>query len=808
MKRKNTLLALFFCIYASFIFSEQQMNEKKSTQKKLYNNEKKIRFNYTDKPLVDVINELAAEKKINVVLPQGAAAIPHKLTYNYPEPLTINQAWKMLISILDLAGFTSMQKNDMVSILKIENIAKQPLSIYIDEPLENLPNTETIIKAIFYLKNINIKVSGTEIKTIIQDMLSPTASIILENKTNALIITDKSINIKDVMKIIVELDKGGIRDSIEVLPLYYTSAQIIDDLFNKQLLAPKQQPQNGAPAPEQVSYFPKNTKILGLERKNALIIMGTPYAIDLVKDFIIKYIDRPLESGESILHIYELQYLKAEEFAPVLRSIVTPAEAPQAGGKVITGPKQYFKDVLIEAEKKREADAITPSAGSPSNGSAAPAAASAQVGGNRLIIAARKKDWIRIKKLIEDLDQPQLQVALEVLVFDITLNNDRALGSQMRDKQGFNDSISARVNFQTAHLNPPILRPAISEADESGFAADTPAQFPANALMSNLLQVGAPNFAADTNLATALPFGSLVFSLKDSANGGVWSVWQMLNRYATTTILAQPFVVTKNHQKANVSISTERFLIGNVDASTVAPVTKNEYIPASLIVDILPRISKEGNINLQIVVTVNQFTVQNSRATRLVQTNSNVGNGEILALGGLTRERDNTALTETPPFSKIPILGWFFKSKAKVKEKNNLVILISPTIIRPRLKGGIDHFSQRKLDFAQGDLDEHLCYENLRDPITRWFFKPDVHYAENTICDYTQRTLSDIYENKTPSAKILTESTPSIKENEKEKVTIASQEKDQLKELIKDTENPLLAHSATQEAKEQAHPQL
>ena len=114
-----------------------------------------------------------------------------------------------------------------------------------------------------------------------------------DDKTNALILTDKATNIKAVMRIIFELDKGGLRDKIEIIPLYYTSATLIENLFNTKLLAKPQQPGVGAgatPTPDQVSYFPKNTKIIGLPRNNTLVIMGTSYSIDLVRDFIIKYI--------------------------------------------------------------------------------------------------------------------------------------------------------------------------------------------------------------------------------------------------------------------------------------------------------------------------------------------------------------------------------------------------------------------------------------------------------------------------------------------------------------------------------------
>jgi general secretion pathway protein D len=747
-------LYFFFFINTWFIQNIRSEGEPVTTKKvsqKRTNKKKKIIFSFADKPLVEIINELAAEKNENIILPQGAQAITTKVTYHYAEPLTIDQAWQQLSTILALAGYSIEPEASIQTIRKIDqNINRQILSVYINEPLENIPDTENIIRAVFYLANINLKTSFQDLKNILQDMLSQTAKdngILSDAKTNALILTDQATNIKAAMRIILELDKGGMRDSIEIIPLYYTSSDLVERLFNENLLASKQQPgagagTNGGSQPEQPSYFPKNTKIIGLPRNNTLVIMGTPFAIDLVKDFIIKYIDRPLESGESILHVYDLQYLDAKDFAPVLQQILLSGQMPgqQATGQTATGPKQYFKDVIVVNEiprKTKEQLQPTTVQGETEQFKGLAPSEGAQVGGNRLVIAARKKDWVRIKELIEQLDKPQLQVALEVIVCDVTLNSNKLLGSQLRDKDGFNKSISERVNFQTAHLSQPILKMPSAVTD----------QRPANALMSNLLQLGDP-FGENENLATSAEPGSLVFSLKDSANGGVWSFWQILNNYTNATLIAQPFVITQNHQQATVTIAQQRFLAGKADSSNVAVKVGNEWVTASFTIDILPHISATGNINLQITVKINQFvagaeTGNNTRVTRAVQTNANVGNGEILALGGLTRESENIQASETPPFSNFPIIGWFFKKKQQVKQRNNLLILMSPTIIQPRLKGGIDTFTDKKLTFAQEQLDESMCFDNLRDPVNRWFFKPNPFYGKETVEEYTKKTTQE-----------------------------------------------------------------
>lgn len=771
---------------------------------------KKFTFNFSQKPLTELINDIAGLLDVNIILPQGASAISPtlKVTMNQKKPLNLVQAWKELTAILEMMGYTFLAEGNFIEIQKIDqNINRQPMSIYIDAPIENIPDTQEVIRAVFYLQNISIKVSWPDLNAMLKDILSPTADIRADNKTNAIILTDMAINIKTAMKIVHELDRAGTRDTIEVLPLYYISARLVDDLFNKQLLAGRQPVTPGTPVQQdQISYFPKHTKVLALEPKNSLVIMGTPDAIDLVKDFIIKYLDRPPESGESILHLYDLQYLNAQEFAPILQQILNPAQVDQAAGKVLTGPKQYFKDVIVQPELTRKSKEIAPTiTPGTATGAAQPITEGAQIGGNRLIIAARKKDWIRIKQLIEDLDKPQLQVALEVLIVDVTLNSNKILGNQMRNKEGFNQSISRNVNWQTANISQPILKPAVETgiADDLGFGF---AERPADALAANLLQLGDP-FANNQNIASTRTAGSLILALNDSQNNGIWSIWQLLNQYSAATLLAQPFIMTKNHKQATVSIAQQRFLQGSADTSNIAPKISFEWVTAALTVDILPHISSTNNVNLQVTINVNEFLSEdaNNRATRLVQTNANVGSGQILALGGLTRVRENINKNKTPLLADIPIFGWWFQQKQQVKEKNNLLIFIAPTILSPHPQGGIDQYAQGKLDFAKDSLDETLNQQNLKDPVTRWFFKPDVCIGQRTINEYMAQTLSERYET-IPGATVSTEglepfpqpmvtvasrSTSTQPQSSAQDISVSHHEADELKKLLAYEQNPL-----------------
>ena len=787
-------------------------------------------FNYKETPVTDIINQFAAEKKINIVLPQPQSpqALTTKLTYQGTKKLTLNQAWRELNKILEVLGYSWVKHADLYMLTKVtSDIKREPLTLYKNPNLEDLPNDGTVIQTIFYLANLKMRNETTRngITAILKSMLSPTADIKFDYKTNSIILTDKADTIRSAMIIIKELDLEGIPDAIEVIPLFYTEAAFVEDLFkNKLFIATPSTPTPGRETQKQVSYFPPNTKVLALARTNAMVIMGTTKAIRTVKDFIIKYIDHPLETGESILHLYDLHYLNAEDIQGTLQNLINKSATGQAQTQQqAVGPKRDFQDVIIVAEKsslsiktpkKSEAGQVTPSE-TPTTSEPTGGTQGIEQAGNRLIIAARKEDWVRIKALIDEIDKPMPQVAIEVLVVDLVLNDNKLLGSQMRDKGSIHNTLSKNVDFQTANISSAVLQPATGDFTSASGAAIP--IFPNNALMANLLQLTTDSNGDQSSLATDGGVGSVVISFNDPDQSGIWMVWQMLNAYTNSTLIAQPFIIASDNRQASISLAEERIVPGDAVSQVGGIKVQNDDVPASTSIDILPRISVENdNINLNIIIKVEQFLPENNnRQTRLIQTNANVGNGEVLALGGLITLNETINQNQTPFLSKIPLLGWFFKQNQKLKIKNNLMIFISPRIMYPRIKGGAGTYTQDKLCFAKNELSEELVFESLRDPITRWFFKPNLEYADQIVNDYLKQELHNESNTRVPAktqglacsdrrgtcqpqqkvcSTCITPAAVIAKNDDKHTAssTLAHNRAQQLKKLVQGEENPLL----------------
>lgn len=763
-----------------------------------------IKIHWDNEDLVDIVHRFTSLKGVNIMFPQGANAIANKVTLSLEEKLTLDQAWKLLYTVLDEAGYTMEPKNDMYVIKKNSpDITRDPLPLYIGTPPDKLPDTDQRIRYIYYLSNIKLTDDdSSEVKVILTNLLPlNTSAFKVDLTTNGLIVTAKSNDIRAAMKIIVDLDKTDFHETLEVVTLRYTTAKTIADLFNEKILKTGTDVNRyhlSAKQQTEITFFSKQTRLINEDRTNTLFVLGKPQATERVKDFILKYLDVELESGKSILHIYQLQYSNAQDLAGVLNSIINSTQQggtgqSTVGGVSASGSFRTFGEVIIKAD-------------APSGDTGA-----AYYGGNKLVVAARNADWEVIKKLIAQLDKPQPQVLLEVLIVDMTTEDSRILGTMLRDPAKI--PLPGTSQFQAINNGSPT-GVGITPNDPAILTTPQTTPIPANSslqadLLSEYYSVG----GATTSLAPILTEtdiggtavggtpGSTLIALSDN-NGATWGLLQILQQLNNTKILSHPHVLATNNQPATVEIGTQLLLFDEAVGSGGTTTTiKNKPINADLTVQITPRISSANTVHLQISIAIIDFTSltgeQPSRVNRTVKTNALVKDKDILSVGGLIQANTIQSVNETPILSKIPILGYLFKNRNNDITQTNLTVFISPTIIQPRLRGGVSDYTKDYVKLAKDYANQGLLFDSLQDPITRWFFKTDTD-APNIMDEFIneEKTIDEQKQKNRRAAR------KEAKKNKKALTTAAQSKKTdddpvkqlkQLQALIAHDENPLLS---------------
>lgn len=700
-------------------------------------NSPRIPFQFDNEDLTSVINTIAAAKDVNIILPQGGKAISNaKITFKLDQDIPVEHAWQLLHTLLDVAGYSIKSQGSMYAIIQNSaDIYREPMPTFIGTPIDDLPASDQWIRCVTYLANLQVNDDpNNELLQILRTLLPVGSTFKIDVATNGLIIVSKSRDIKAAMEIINQLDTAGFQEKMEIISLQYSEARMVADLFKQQILPEEAQQFNKFRLDTRKptdAYFSPHTRIIAEERRNALIIVGRSQAVDRLKEFITSYIDIPSDSGKSILHIYQLQYLSASQVAEVLTRVIESTreggteQSRSADGKQIVGPQRYFDEVIIKADKPEGADeaGFAGYFGYQQKGENGKSIEYNYSGGNKLVVAARNDDWKRIKRLIEDIDKPQRQVLIEVLIGDITVDDERQLGSQTRLPDGL--SLPSHINIQSAHLAGPVVDPALNpttiKADLLG-------------LVDASDGTGFGNETTPTSLASIAPVDAAQISLNDN-NGKTWSLLQVLQSFGHSKILSNPHVVTGNNKEALIKVGERRLVTGKGSYGPTVGNVQNDEINANLQVRIKPRVSSADDIvNLTVNIDIQQFrgpaNVRNDKINRTVQTNANVKNKGILALGGLIQSETEIGLKSTPLLEKIPIFGWLAKNRTGSDIKRNLTVFIKPTIIEPRLRRGISSYTKDYITLAKTYTQEGALFESLRDPITRWLFNNQTEATE------------------------------------------------------------------------------
>ncbi|MFC1894932.1 secretin N-terminal domain-containing protein, partial [Candidatus Dependentiae bacterium] len=632
-----------------------------------------IYLNFENTELSNFINYMAELKKINLMPHKTIQGI--KISLNIREPLNVDGAWNVFLTVIEMAGFSIIKRAEVYTIIPKANKRTQPLPAYINVPLENLPNSDINIRYVTFLENISVN----NVQGILKNMLSPEHLLIPYPEVNGLIITDKSYNIKAAMKVILELDQTGLKEAVVVMRLKRANSTDVKTLFQPKESQDPLARLLGKQAESNLKYFSATTKIIDEPRTNSLILLGNKKSIEKIEEFIVNNIDTDLKGVQSPLHIYELQNIDAGQAKEILEQVTESPELQQASKYgAVRGGVKYFKAMKFGIDKD----------------------------GNRLIVSSTdNEDWKLLKKTIEDLDKPQPQVALETLIVSVNITDGKELGGSIRNKN--EGQIGKGVNFQSPTNNGTIQKGTSAPYE--------------NSLLGNMI----------AGLTKEL--GSSILTFGRGTN--IWGVFKALKTNSNTSILSQPFFTVINKSTANINIgSTNRYQ----SQTATGGLAGYDYASAKTDVKITPQINLDGIIRLTIETIFSEFTdaSKGNKDEKTLKTDVSVADGQVLVLGGFIKTKVTEDAYRTPILGTIPILGWMFKNKKRTISKDYIFIFISPTIIRPRSVPGINLYTKMKLHDATEYVENSVQTKKINDPIHNWFFNPEKENYSHKVVDF------------------------------------------------------------------------
>ncbi len=607
-----------------------------------------IYLNATDVEVKDLIKQISRASGLNFLIDDK---IRGKVTIISEKPMTKDMAYQAFLSSLQVMGYTTVETpGGLIKIVQTKEAINQPIELYKDSS----PNTDKYITRIIQVKNI----SANDLSTVVKGLVSKDGNLFAYPSTNSIILTDAGSNIDRILGIIRELDQEGPQEVIEIIPILNADSKDItdkilqlyeDDINEKGATATARPRGRRSNQPAELQDAPSISKVISDERTNSIIILGSKRSIIKVRALVAR-LDASIQGIEGSIHVYYLRHANAVEMSEVLGSLVSGSSkksstkaskgAAATEGKAAAAAAATTGGVQLESDVKVTADEST----------------------NSLVITASPKDYeTLIEKVVRKLDIPRRQVYLEAVVMEMSVNKSRTLGVQGNFGALFGLAGESLTGFGS-------ILPTFSQTIQS------------IAVAQGGLAGGA--------------FSNRSISFSDGAGGSievpaVSALMQALQNDSDVNILSTPSILTLDNEEAKIQVGDEVPVKSGTSLGSGGVqnfnVTRED---TGIILTVTPQISESDTVRLEISQEVSQLGAQTPDgpifSKRLVETVVVADDRQTIVIGGLIDDQQTVSTNKVPYLGDIPLLGNLFKTRSTAKRKSNILVFITPYIIREK----------------------------------------------------------------------------------------------------------------------------
>lgn len=306
---------------------------------------------------------------------------------------------------------------------------------------------------------------------------------------------------------------------------------------------------------------------------------------------------------------------------------------------------------------------------------------------SQLVVVGTDAEQVAVETLVNQLDKPTRQVLIETRLVEISTNP--------KTKKGVDWSgtlTGQHINFGNGTMagtwdtTMPGSKTVLVGGKQTTKATDNSQ----SGILNNLINPGGAGsgggFSWNTKSGTTPSVGFL------NADG-LSAVLSFINSSSEAQIMSTPRIVTLDNEMANISV-TRGYPIFSVQTA-VQGVSGNgssvTYSNIGTILQVTPRISANDYIWLKVVPEVSSFFGNFAGPngltapvfdSRRMETQVLIPNSNTLVLGGLVQDSPRADYTKVPLLGDIPGLGFFFRSEDKAMAKDNLLVFITPTIVK------------------------------------------------------------------------------------------------------------------------------
>lgn len=418
-------------------------------------------------------------------------------------------------------------------------------------------------------------------------------------------------------------------------------------------------------------------RVVPIERLNALLVISPQKAaIERAREWIERFDSGGNADGQR-LFVFHLQNARADKLAPILQQALTGRQQPQTTTPQVA-PGQTAVQIGTTPQPAQPAQPATttpPQFVRPTQPGAAASSAGAELAvsrnvqiiadkdNNAIVILATQAEYSLIEGAIKKLDIAPRQVLIEAKIARVTLSGSFKLGLNWAFQNGLRIGTGNILSVNPAAAN----TPATSTAAGNPFGISDVSKF-----------------------ATGSGFN---YAWSNFLNGGdtINAIFNMLAVDSRTRVISTPSLIATDNQKSQIQVGQS---IPTVTGATVTPgtgtsgvVTSNQYVNTGVQFSVTPRVNAGGQISLDMSVELSSVAdsspVQGTPAFNKTSAQSiiTVQSGQTILLGGLIEETSGKSSTGLPFISQIPVLGAIFGEQRRDDNRQELVMLITPTLI-------------------------------------------------------------------------------------------------------------------------------
>jgi general secretion pathway protein D len=313
---------------------------------------------------------------------------------------------------------------------------------------------------------------------------------------------------------------------------------------------------------------------------------------------------------------------------------------------------------------------------------------------NALVISAAPQDWETLRNIIAELDVPRIQVFVQAIIVEVSAERTRNLGVEFLASTSISNSVLGLGTINFGNLQNAIGNPLGLTGLGLGLASGSMCAIPAAAAAA------VSGTTTSTSTSTSVPCDiALIEALESDTHSNV---------------LSAPTLLTADNEEATIVVGENLPFVGSAASNAGLPGQIFNSVNrqnVGITLDIVPQVSDGGYVRLDlyeevsnvVAATANNVngpttTIRSASTTVLIQDH------RTAVIGGLMSNDDSISTQGVPWISDIPVLGNIFSNRSSDKMKDNLLVFLTPHVVR------------NKTDLRALALDQRARFVNTLGP--------------------------------------------------------------------------------------------